>query len=194
MNERANRIAHLLIKRGVKSQGRIGVLLERSADMLVTMLGIWKAGCAYVPLDPVYPAQRIQYMAEDAGLAALVYASEATRPAVGGETLLLSQKEIGGSLADYETGNPAIPVSDNALAYVIYTSGSTGNPKGVMVEHRNVANFFAGMDQRIEPGPGTWLAVTSISFDISVLDLFWTLCRGFKIVLYADERRRITLS
>src|SRR5579871_4605931 len=85
---------------------------------------------------------------------------------------------------------PATEVRPENLAYVIYTSGSTGKPKGVMVAHRNVANFFAGMDQRIgaEP-PGVWLAVTSISFDISVLEIFWTLARGFKVVLQRREQR-----
>src|SRR6185369_2462818 len=73
------------------------------------------------------------------------------------------------------------------LAYVIYTSGSTGKPKGVMVCHRTAANFFRGMDEKIGTEPGVWLAVTSISFDISVLELFWTLTRGFKVVLQGDE-------
>jgi hypothetical protein len=75
------------------------------------------------------------------------------------------------------------------LAYVLYTSGSTGNPKGVMVTHRNVVNFFAGMDQVLGTEPGTWLAVTSISFDISVLELFWTLTRGFKVVVLSDAAK-----
>ena len=87
---------------------------------------------------------------------------------------------------------PATPVDSgidsSALAYVIYTSGSTGKPKGVMVEHRNVVNFFAGMDQRIEPDPpGVWLAVTSLNFDISVLELLWPLARGFKVVIAPDS-------
>jgi non-ribosomal peptide synthetase component F len=73
------------------------------------------------------------------------------------------------------------------LAYVIYTSGSTGKPKGVQIEHRNVANFFVGMDDRVGKEPGVWLAVTSLSFDISVLELLWTLTRGFTVVLQADE-------
>ena len=83
------------------------------------------------------------------------------------------------------------------LAYVIFTSGSTGRPKGVMIEHRNVVNFFTAMDEQLEftPGvtdPGTWLAVTSISFDISVLELFWTLTRGFTVVVQDDEGRLST--
>ena len=94
---------------------------------------------------------------------------------------------------------PAEPVASGVgpanLAYVIYTSGSTGKPKGVMIEHRNVANFFAGMDARIGAAePGVWLAVTSLSFDISVLELFWTLARGFNVVLSGDESRTLVSS
>ena len=79
------------------------------------------------------------------------------------------------------------PAKGANLAYVIYTSGSTGKPKGVMIEHRNVINFFRGMDQAIGPESGVWEAVTSISFDISVLELFWTLTRGFQVVIHGDE-------
>src|SRR5690606_10078479 len=97
---------------------------------------------------------------------------------------------IGG---DLPTSRPDLALSSDELAYVIYTSGSTGRPKGVMIEHRNVVNFFAGMDDRI-PVDGqqqpVWLAVTSLSFDISVLELFWTLARGFKVVVNTDAARR----
>src|SRR5260221_10718104 len=82
-------------------------------------------------------------------------------------------------------------VTSSNLAYVIYTSGSTGNPKGVMLTHRNAANFFAGMDQMLGTTPGVWLAVTSISFDISVLELFWTLGRGFKVVIHREQNRLV---
>ena len=90
------------------------------------------------------------------------------------------------------THAPMLPaVASDSAAYVIYTSGSTGRPKGVMVEHRNVMNFFAGMDQRIRTSPaGRWLAVTSLSFDISVLELFWTLARGFTVVLHSEHACR----
>ena len=77
------------------------------------------------------------------------------------------------------------------LAYLIYTSGSTGKPKGVMIEHRQVSNFFTAMDRVIGPEPGAWLAVTSISFDISVLELFWTLARGFHVVLQAESGKLV---
>jgi natural product biosynthesis luciferase-like monooxygenase protein len=85
---------------------------------------------------------------------------------------------------------PAVPAAPHQLAYLIYTSGSTGKPKGVMIEHRHAVNFFAGMDARVpHDGPGVWLAVTSLSFDISVLELWWSLSRGFKVVVHADRAR-----
>ncbi|MES2143158.1 MAG: MupA/Atu3671 family FMN-dependent luciferase-like monooxygenase, partial [Pseudomonadota bacterium] len=96
---------------------------------------------------------------------------------------------------DVTTDAPFVsPVTASTPAYMIYTSGSTGRPKGVMVEHRNVLNFLAGMDQRLGTSPGTWMAVTSLSFDISVLELFWTLARGFKVVLSSDDQRALVSS
>ncbi len=95
------------------------------------------------------------------------------------------------ALASEDAAAPQSDVSADNLAYVIYTSGSTGRPKGVMIEHRNVVNFFIGMDERVprsRDGQDVWLAVTSLSFDISVLELFWTLSRGFKVVIQTDRR------
>src|SRR5262249_15872492 len=153
---------------------------------LVGLLGIWKAGGAYVPLDPNYPRDRIAMMLEDAKAKVIVTqgALAARLPSQTATIVLVDVPDRRGGNdndADFSSGT-----SPNHLAYVIFTSGSTGRPKGVMVEHRNVANFFAGMDERIGPEPGTWLALTSISFDISVLELFWTLCRGFKVVIQEE--------
>jgi acyl-CoA synthetase (AMP-forming)/AMP-acid ligase II len=91
------------------------------------------------------------------------------------------------SIAQQPTTPPASGVMPDNLAYVIYTSGSTGTPKGVMVTHRNVVNFYTGMDDRLGMEPGVWLAVTSVSFDISVLELLWTLARGFEVVIQPDR-------
>src|SRR5205807_6131734 len=120
-----------------------------------------KAGAAYLPLDPEYPRERVAFMAQDSGA----------------KLVLQDAPRAVDAPAD-------LPPSDAArAAYVIYTSGSTGKPKGVVVTHRNVMNFFAGMDASIGSESGTWLAVTSISFDISVLELLWTLSHGFRIVI-----------
>ncbi len=194
LNEKANHVAHRLIKLGVTPDARVGLYVYRSLELVVGALAIQKAGGAYVPLDPEYPAERIQLMIEDSRAPVIVTHDEAKDGlgtlASGRKVLVLDEEAI----SDRETAsreNPNVGVTPEHLAYVIYTSGSTGRPKGVMVEHRNVANFFAGMDERVPPAsetsPGTWLAVTSLSFDISVLELFYTLARGFRVVVYRDR-------
>jgi natural product biosynthesis luciferase-like monooxygenase protein len=187
LNERANRLAARLIELGVGPDRRVGVHLARSIEMVVATLAVLKAGGAYVPLDPGFPTERIRYMIEDAGLA-VILSQKTPRPEFGGAAaqVVLVDDEL---LADaaLPSANPATAATAANLAYVMYTSGSTGRPKGVMVEHRNVMNFFAAMDACVDHDPpGTWLAVTSLSFDISVLELLWTLARGFKVVIQGD--------
>jgi natural product biosynthesis luciferase-like monooxygenase protein len=165
LDERASAFARQLVARGVKPGDIVGLNLERSPDLIVAQLAAWKAGAAYLPLDPEYPRDRIAFMVEDSGARIVVTA------------------------VDDAPADAQLPAADpQRPAYVIYTSGSTGKPKGVVVTHRNVMNFFAGMDARVahEP-PGRWLAVTSLSFDISVLELCWTLARGFTVVLHANS-------
>jgi amino acid adenylation domain-containing protein len=182
LDGRANRLARHLLRRGLWPEGRAGVCLERSLDMVVALLGILKAGGAYVPLDPAYPRQRLAAIAEDARLAMVVAAGELA-DALAGQVPIVRLDADRAAIAAESSGElPALDLTD-PLAYLIYTSGSTGKPKGVMIGHRNVINFFAGMDRVLDGEPGCWLAVTSISFDISVLELLWTLCRGFKVVV-----------
>ncbi len=187
LNARANKVAHVLMGMGVRPGTLVGLCLPRGLDMVVGALAIQKAGGAYVPMDPGYPADRIALYIQDSGCAVIVSQSSLTLP---GEAQVLCL-DTDGRLRDAPDGNPASGAGPDDLAYVIYTSGSTGRPKGVMVEHRNVINFFAGMDQRLGADGGVWLAVTSLSFDISVLELFWTLARGFKVVLTSDENRAL---
>jgi natural product biosynthesis luciferase-like monooxygenase protein len=185
----ANRLAHKLRSLGAGADTLVALCCERSLDMLVGMLGILKSGAAYVPLDPAYPGDRIEYMLEDSQAKILV-----TQEAVLGELpdtradIVCLDRDAAALAKEPET-LPAESSTSANLAYCIYTSGSTGRPKGVMVEHRNVANFFGAMDERLGTEPGVWLAVTSLSFDISVLELLWTLTRGYKVVVYADENR-----
>ncbi|RZV49016.1 MAG: LLM class flavin-dependent oxidoreductase, partial [Pseudomonadales bacterium] len=192
LNQRANQLARLLVDEGVCVGDLVGIMLNRSINMLVALIAVHKAGAAYVPLDPVYPRARLQYMVEDSGLKVLLQEEATDGIALCSNAKALCIEQQAARLAAYPGGNLNRAVGADALAYVIYTSGSTGKPKGVMVEHGSVVNFFVGMDQRIEPGPGVWLAVTSISFDISVLELFWTLARGFTVLLYADALRQKT--
>ncbi len=192
LNKRANRLANYLIEQNVGPDDLVAVLVDRSIDMLVAMLGIMKAGGAYVPLDPVYPKDRLAFMVEDAQVSTVITQEKYSKllPGTGAEIIQIDSEWP--QIARLGSENPTGNVNSHNLAYVIYTSGSTGKPKGVMVEHRNVVNFFVGMDQRLQGDPpGVWLAVTSLSFDISVLELFWTLARGFKVVLYSGEDRAI---
>ncbi|MGE8942917.1 MupA/Atu3671 family FMN-dependent luciferase-like monooxygenase [Leptospira interrogans] len=190
LDARANRVARTLIGLGVRPDGLVGLYVSRSIDLVVGALGIWKAGGAYVPLDPTYPRDRIALMIEDSGLKVAFTDDGVKLPSDNPEIRTLTVAEA--ARGDAAVDAPASVSSPSNLAYVIYTSGSTGRPKGVMLEHRNVVNFFAGMGDRIprsETSQPVWLAVTSLSFDISVLELFWTLANGFAVVVHADRRR-----
>jgi natural product biosynthesis luciferase-like monooxygenase protein len=172
LDERATAWAEHLVRDGVKPGNIVGLNLERGADLVVAMLAVMKTGAAHLPLDPDYPEARIDFMVQDSG-AKLVL------------------RDAPPDVSRDDATATSLPSSDSQRpAYVIYTSGSTGKPKGVVVTHRNVMNFFAGMDERIDhEEPGRWLAVTSLSFDISVLELCWTLARGFTVVLHSNSVR-----
>lgn len=198
LNARANRAAHLLREMGVSPGTVVGLCCRRSVDLMVGALAILKAGGAYLPMDPSYPSDRLQHFVADSGAQVIVTQAgvEPQLPPHDADLLVLDAEPRLSSQSDDNLPDTAGPED---LAYLIYTSGSTGKPKGVMIEHRNVANFYVGMDAHIPGGMGdthpsyaggkTWLAVTSLSFDISVLELFWTMARGFKVVLTSDEDR-----
>ncbi|ATB51485.1 MupA/Atu3671 family FMN-dependent luciferase-like monooxygenase [Corallococcus macrosporus] len=186
LEARANQLAHHLRALGAGPGALVGLCVERSLEMVVGMLGILKSGAAYLPLDPKLPADRLALIVEDAGAA-----------------LLVTRESLKGTLPDtaarrvcLDTDAATLAACPDAVlpggaaagdrAYVIYTSGSTGRPKGVELEHRHVTNFFQGMDGVLGTEPGTWLAVTTPSFDISVLELLWTLARGYRVVVQDD--------
>jgi len=194
LDRRSNQLARKLAALGVGPDVLVGLACERSVEMMVSLVAIHKAGGAYVPLDPSYPKDRIAYMLEDSKAQVLL-----THERVLGDLPKFSSKS-GGTVLCVDRDWPQIaresaePFDGGAephhIAYTIYTSGSTGKPKGVMVEHRNVVNFFAGMDVHLgAEEPGVWLAVTSLSFDISVLELVWTLTRGYSVVIATGEDR-----
>ncbi len=181
---RSNQLAHHLRDRGVRTGVRVGLCVERSLDMLVGLLGVLKAGGAYVPLDPAYPSDRITYMLED---------SEAKFVLTQG-ALAAALPESGAEVVRLDTDWPVIarasdqPLEDapeaGDLAYTIYTSGSTGRPKGVDISHRALINFLQSM--REEPGLGPddrLLAVTTLSFDISGLELYLPLLVGAELII-----------
>jgi amino acid adenylation domain-containing protein len=187
LEARANRIAHVLRSNGVKRGALVGLALDRGADMLAALLGILKAGAGYVPLDPQFPAERLAYMAADAGLAMLLTTREhAAHFDLRGRPVLLFDDHAAqiASAATTRLERDAGTALPEDPAYVIYTSGSTGRPKGVIVPHRAVSNFLDSM--RREPGLAAHdrlLAVTTLSFDIAVLELLLPLAAGGQIVL-----------
>ncbi len=188
LDQRANHLAAHLASCGVGPDRLVGLSMPRGIELMVGLLAIHKAGGAYVPLDPEYPADRLAYMLADSKAAVLLTHSAVKDRIDPGAARVVVIDELPAA----PTNVPRHDGSAKAehLAYVIYTSGSTGKPKGVMIEHRHVVNFYAGMDVHLaEDGPGTWLAVTSLSFDISVLELTWTLARGFTVVVARDEDR-----
>ena len=183
LDDRANRVARELVSLGVGPDSMVGVFVERSLEMVVGLLAILKAGGAYVPMDPAFPRERVTWMLEDTA-APVVLTLDRLRPALPPTSAtVLALDAFGSEGTPQRLGRRATGTN---LAYVIFTSGSTGRPKGVQIEHRNVANFFGGMDQVLGTGPGVWLALTSISFDISVLEIFWTLARGFTVVVQEE--------
>ncbi|MGN9759246.1 amino acid adenylation domain-containing protein, partial [Streptomyces sp. SD31] len=175
--ERSNRLAHHLRSVGVVPGGVVGLALHRTPDVLVSMLAVWKAGAAYVPIDPALPAERAAYMAEDAG-AVLV---------VTDDYLAAHRSDIDALPTVFE----AAPLDPEQVAYVLYTSGSTGRPKGVVISHRALHNLLASLRERLGADhTGVWLASTSISFDISGLELHLPLITGGRVVLAGDAEAK----
>ncbi|MBS1806280.1 MAG: non-ribosomal peptide synthetase [Acidobacteria bacterium] len=186
VDDQSTLLAAYLRSLGVRPGTLVGVAMGRTEKLLISLLAILKAGGAYVPLDPNYPKERLSLVIEDANISVLLTTPDANASLNINRTSIkvidVNDPSIfGSSVSDF-----SLQGCDEDLAYVIYTSGSTGKPKGVMIENRNVMSFFRGMDLAIGCEPGTWLAVTSISFDISVLELLWTLTRGFRVVIHAD--------
>ncbi|HST63409.1 MAG TPA: amino acid adenylation domain-containing protein [Longimicrobium sp.] len=185
LNERANRLAHHLVRRGVGPEVRVGLCLERGLEMIVSILAVLKAGGAYVPLDPAYPADRVAFTLADAGVPVLL-AQERVRAALtvpdGVEVISLdaAQAEIAAESAE----NPVSGATPESLAYVIYTSGSTGTPKGALIEHRNVARLFSATDPWFGFGPDdVWTLFHSYAFDFSVWEIWGALLYGGRVVV-----------
>ena len=187
LDERSNQLARHLQSLGVGLETLVGVAMERSEEIVVGLLGILKAGGAYVPLDPSHPEARLSLVIEDSGLSMILTTAPMRARLPVSDERLVALDTAAPAIARQSSQAVECRATPGNLAYVMYTSGSTGRPKGVMVEQRNVVNFFTGMDRAIGCGGGVWLAVTSIAFDISVLELLWTLTRGYKVVVHGDE-------
>ena len=187
LEARANRLAHTLRKRGIRQGSFVGIALARSIDMLAALLAVLKTGATYVPLDPQFPAERLAFMAEDAGLATLIVDDDTPSAFEFPSSRVLSLKRDADAIeSELSTRLPHDEgtATPDSLAYLIYTSGSTGRPKGVCVPHRATSNYLSS-SQRI-PGiteHDRWVAVTTLSFDIAFLELMLPLSVGAEVVI-----------
>jgi amino acid adenylation domain-containing protein len=186
LDQRANQLANVLRERlgGTPIAGKlVGVSVERSIDMLVALLAVMKAGCAYVPLDPLHPAARLRYILGEAKVVALISDGSENASLVAEATPVIDVRRDAAAIAAASSAAPPA-VNAECLAYVIYTSGSTGKPKGVEISHRAVVNLLTSMART--PGlcaQDVMYAVTTISFDIAALELFLPLIVGAKVVI-----------
>ncbi|MFF1925665.1 amino acid adenylation domain-containing protein [Streptomyces sp. NPDC058221] len=192
LNAAANRLARLLVSRGVRAGDVVAVALPRSPELVVALLAVMKAGAAYLPLDADHPRDRTAYMLSDAGagtvltvreLAGLLPESDASR-------ILLDDPATAAALAALDGTDPGTPVALDQAAYVIYTSGSTGRPKGVVVTHDGVGSLVATATDRIGVTAASRVVqFASAGFDVTVWDLVMSLCVGGRIIVVPAERR-----
>ncbi|HEU5138275.1 MAG TPA: amino acid adenylation domain-containing protein, partial [Steroidobacteraceae bacterium] len=187
LNRRANQLARYLRERGVRADTLIAICMDRSVEMIVSLLGVLKAGAAYVPLDPAYPEDRLAYLLEDAGAPVLLTLSrmEDELPVCAAQVIAVDRLRPELEQRD-DTNLPRTLTEETPghLAYVIYTSGSTGRPKGVMVEHRNLVNLIdwhcAAFDLRAGDRSSS---IAGLGFDATVWEIWTTLCAGATLVL-----------
>ena len=190
LNQAANRIAHTLLLRHLGSDAVVAIYLERSIPMLSAMLGVLKAGCAYLPIDPTYPAARVIQTLDDAGPAAIITDSRLASglSEMRADLLLVDSQD----LCSEETNAP-LQTTPESLAYVMYTSGSTGKPKGVLITHRNVMRLMSQTDQWFHFNEhDVWTMFHSFAFDFSVWEIWGPLLAGGRLVIVPFEISRST--
>jgi amino acid adenylation domain-containing protein/non-ribosomal peptide synthase protein (TIGR01720 family) len=185
LNARANQIAHHLNSLGIGCESKVAICLERSAELVVSILGVLKAGAAYVPLDPNYPRERLEFMLRDVGASALLsHHRLRERLPADHATVLIDLDAEGALMARRDDRNRGVPSYPDQLAYVIYTSGSTGTPKGVEITHANVMRLFQSTEENFRfGGEDVWTLFHSYAFDFSVWELFGALLYGGRLVV-----------
>ncbi|WP_445632634.1 D-alanine--poly(phosphoribitol) ligase subunit DltA [Nostoc sp. DSM 114161] len=187
LERKSNQVARALLQLGVTPETLVAVCLERHAGLPIALLGIMKAGAAYVPLDPTFPRDRLEWMLADSAAAVIITEDQLVPalPASSAKVLLLDSVST-----QPATAAPAV-AGNNHLAYVIYTSGSTGRPKGVQIQHESLVNFLLSFQEKLRlTAADTLVAVTTVSFDIAGLELFLPLISGAKLVLADKETTR----
>ena len=176
LNQKANQLAHFLMDNGLKTKEFVGLCLEQSADILVSIYAILKAGGTYVPIDPQNPVNRIQLMLEDAKCVALITKETLAGRSENfkGKTILIDKDK--NDISKQHPTNLNLNLSPDDLAYVIYTSGSTGKPKGVGIQHKSVCNTLTGINRKLElTEKDVFYSVSSMSFDMCIPDYFLSI-------------------
>jgi amino acid adenylation domain-containing protein len=196
LNEEANRLAHHLIRSGVKTEDKVAICLDRSVEMMVSIFAVLKAGAAYIPLNPGDPAERLSQIIHDADPILIITSSASFLQLSEIKTCIEIDSILKKPISE-NTSNPDVKMNSRNLAYIIYTSGSTGIPKGVMIEHHSVLNRLGWM-QKAYPitGDDTLLQKTPITFDVSVWELFWWSFNGARLALLpaGGEKDPITIT
>ncbi len=189
LNSLSNKLAYKLRSNGLKPDDIVAVMLNRSPEILVAILGVLKAGGAYLPIDPDYPEKRIEYMLNDSGVKTLI-TRKGLKDGISFKGEVVDVDSAGSYAGD--GSNPENINKPEDLIYILYTSGSTGNPKGVMITHKSVVNFVRGMTQILDFSRiKTVVSITTISFDLFVLESLLPLANGSKIVIADEEQQRI---
>ena len=185
LNEKANRIANGLIKRGVEIEDKIMFMMKRNSDLIATVIAINKAGCAFIPIDPKYPQERINQVLEDSN-AKFVIISDGID--YDGENAI----NVSELLKEEDVSNPDVDISPENLSFLIYTSGSTGKPKGVMLTHMGITNYIANHPLNIPiyalvNNCNKMISISTVSFIVFLREIFGTIMNGMPVVFANDE-------
>ncbi|MEM9819584.1 MAG: amino acid adenylation domain-containing protein [Bacteroidota bacterium] len=187
LDEQSNQLAHHLTNKGIQNGDLIALCLDRSVEMVVSLLALVKIGAAYIPIDPHFPAERIQYIIEDANTA-WVISQEKYQDSFEEQQQIIFVDQEAQTIAQQSKSKIKVDLQPEQLVYLIYTSGSTGKPKGVMVEHRSLLNFLYSMEELLDfTEQSSLLALTTYGFDIAYLELFLPLICGGSLVVASSE-------
>ena len=185
LNKKANRIANSLIKRGVGIEDKVMFMMRRNSDLIATVLGIVKAGAAFIPIDPKYPKNRVAQILEDSDSKFVITTSDIE---YAGENKI----DVDILLAEKNDQNPEIDLTPDNLCFLIYTSGSTGKPKGVMITHRGISNYIANVKEnlpiyRLNHDCNKFISISTVSFIVFLREIFGTILNGLPVVFANDE-------